>query len=104
MLNRCRQPLTEWPADDAPIAEWARPLSATMRNTRQVASSSVEDPNSRTLGGGKHIHTKARSLRFYNRIRELVRQGCTNREIANDIDQPVGHVRPIANQLRRMEP
>lgn len=52
-----RLPLTEFPAEDAPIAEWCRPLSATMVNHRAVTGASSILPGERTAGK-THFHNK----------------------------------------------
>jgi len=55
-----REPLTEWPADDAPITEWLRPLSARMKNIRDIPGYSSADKMRGDGGNAAAIATRIR--------------------------------------------
>ncbi len=61
------QPLTEWPDEDAPVSEWARPLSATITNIREQPGTSSGTHRGHNAGGAWAI---SRRLAAREKIRE----------------------------------
>lgn len=43
--------LTFWPAEDAPLSAWLRPVSATLRNLREVPTCSSAEESGQKLPG-----------------------------------------------------
>lgn len=55
--------MTDWPADDAPLAEWLRPASARLRNRREIGACSSSEAVHVPGTSPRTLRRKARAKR-----------------------------------------
>ena len=66
-------PLTELPDDDAPLAEWCKPISASMVNIRAQPAGGNAVPGANGAGKGNSNGTTLRALRKKLKARGLIK-------------------------------